>query len=426
MKCRILFTAAVVGALLSGIAAGVGVKTDPVFSQIDSIVKSLSEISGFSEVHPVAYGRMSKRQLRRFLNARIKKTMKPEQIHADEVALKMFGFVPQDYDLRQSTVDLLTEQAAAFYDYDRKQLFLLADSSESAETMTLSHELSHALADQHFDLGNFMDDTPSNDDENLAHAAVVEGQASWLMMAYTLKQSGKAPEPTPEMLQSVVDSSQGSMAEYPELKNAPLYIQQSLLFPYTTGTEFFDAVYRKLGKAAFARVFTEPPVDSAQVMHPELYFSHVQAAHPEVPHVSGSKDSKELTGGSVGEFDHRMMLRQFVNEEQAASLSPHTTGGQFRILLVGKQKEPLFQYASQWDSDQSAGAFFAFYPKILAGKWKHCDISLVSEKLIAGTGDHGFFVSWVAGSIVRSVEGLLDQAEWEHLKHPQLQAATLH
>ena len=84
MKSRVLFTAAVIGALLSGIALRVSAKTDPVFSQIDSIVQSLSDISGFSEVHPVAYGRMSKRQLRRFLNNRIKKTVKPEEIHADE------------------------------------------------------------------------------------------------------------------------------------------------------------------------------------------------------------------------------------------------------------------------------------------------------------------------------------------------------
>ncbi len=148
------------------------------------MVKSLADISGLSEVHPVPYGRMSRRQLRQFLNKRIKRSLKPEEIYADELALKMFGFVPDDFDLRKSTVDLLTEQAAAFYDYDTKKLFLLEDSSVNAETVTLAHELSHALADQHFHLGNFMDDTPSNDDENLAHSAVVEGQATWLMMAY--------------------------------------------------------------------------------------------------------------------------------------------------------------------------------------------------------------------------------------------------
>ena len=162
---------------------------------------------------------MSKHQLRQFLNKRIKKTLKPDEIHADELSLKMFGLVPQGFDLRKSTVDLLTEQAAAFYDYDEKKLFLLNDASVGGETTTLAHELSHALADQHFNLENFMEETPSNDDENLAHTAVVEGEASWLMIAYELKRGGQNPEPTAEMLKSVADSGETSMADYPVLKN---------------------------------------------------------------------------------------------------------------------------------------------------------------------------------------------------------------
>src|SRR5581483_3280233 len=157
-----------------------------------------------------------------------------------------------DFDLRKSTIDLLTEQAAAFYDYDEKKLFLLNDSSFEDETTTLAHELSHALADQHFNLDKFMGDMPANDDENLAHTAVVEGEASWLMIAYDLKEAGRPPVPTPEMLKTVVDSSDTSLADYPVLKGSPLYIQQSLLFPYAQGTLFFDAVYKKMGKKAFA------------------------------------------------------------------------------------------------------------------------------------------------------------------------------
>src|SRR3954451_24723687 len=191
--------------------------SDRAFDQIDSIVKSISEITGLPEKHPVPYGRMSKRQLRRFLNKRIKKSLKPEEIYADELALKMLGFVPQDFDLRKSTVDLLTEQAAAFYDYDKKKLFLMGESPTGSETIALAHELAHALADQHFRLGSFMEDTPSNDDENLAHSAVVEGEACWLMLAYNLKQAGQSWLPTAEMLKSVTDSSQASMADYPVL-----------------------------------------------------------------------------------------------------------------------------------------------------------------------------------------------------------------
>ncbi len=398
---------------------------DPVFRQIDSIVKSLSEITGLSEEHPVPYGRMNKRQLRQFLTKRIKKTLKPEEIYADQIALKMFGLVPQDFDLRKSTIDLLTEQAAAFYDYDAKKLFLLDTSSFTSETTTLAHELSHALADQHFNLDKFMDETPSNDDENLAHTAVVEGQASWLMLAYDLKQAGEPPVPTPDMLKMVVDSSESSMADYPILKGSPLYIQQSLLFPYTQGTLFFDAVYKKMGKRAFAAVFTDAPTDSAQIIHPERYFTHDKPTSPELPKLPSREQRKELTEGSVGEFDHEMLLRQYLGPQKAGELAPHLRGGQFEIFAVGKQHKPLLEYVSQWDSDERAASFFVSYRKILETKWQHCDISTVKPTTLAGTGDNGYFVTRLSGDIVSSIEGLTDMEEWNRLKAAQSRQSAL-
>lgn len=395
--------------------------TDPAFGQIDGIVKSLSEITGLAEKHPVPYGRMSKKQLRHFLDRRIKKSLKPEEIYADELALKMLGFVPQDFDLRKSTVDLLTEQAAAFYDYDKKKLFLMGESPTGSETIALAHELAHALADQHFRLGSFMEDTPSNDDENLAHSAVVEGEACWLMIAYNLKQAGQRWLPTPETLKSVTDSGQSSMADFPILKDSPLYIQQSLLFPYAQGTVFFDAVYKRMGKQAFMVVFTDPPSDSAQVIHPERYFAHERVAHPDLPFFPSSKRSEEVTEGSVGEFDHKMLLRQFVSEETANTLSPHLLGGQFKILRAGKGQKPVLQYASKWDSDENAALFFDAYRKVLCGKWKRCEITVSNSAILAGTGDAGMFVTRRSGLMVSSVEGLNDPGEWQ-----QLQRSTLH
>ncbi len=414
---RCILHALIAGGLsLLLLAAQPSATTDPVFDQISSIVQALSEITGFSEQHPVPYGRMNKRQLRHFLKKRIKKTLKPEEIYADELALKMFGFVPSNFDLRKSTVDLLTEQAAAFYDYDEKKLFLLNNSSMASETVTLAHELAHALADQHFHLADFMDDTPSNDDENLAHSAVVEGEASWLMVAYELKQAGRNPVPTADALGAVVDASSSSLAEFPVLRGAPLYIQQSLLFPYIEGTKFFDAVYRRLGRQAFMAVFTDAPMDSAQIIHPERYFAHEQPAHPVLLETATLKTAEEITRGSVGEFDHTMLLRQFAGEDRASALAPHVRGGQFRIAAVGKERKPVLQYSSKWDSPENAAAFFKLYPKILSGKWKRCDISLANGSVLAGSGDAGLFIVRLSGTFVLSLEGLNDTGEWQRLK----------
>jgi len=390
---------------------------DPSFAQIDSIVKSLSEITGLTQKHAVPYGRMSKRQLRQFLNKRIKKTLKPDEIRADELSLKMFGLVPQDFDLKKSTIDLLTEQAAAFYDYDEKKLFLLddADANVAGETTTLAHELSHALADQYFNLENFMEDTPSNDDENLAHTAVVEGQASWLMIAYELKRGGQDPIPTQEMLKSVADSGESSMSDYPVLKNSPLYIQQSLLFPYSQGTMFFDAVYHKMGKAAFAEVFTHPPANSAQIIHPDKYFAHEKPTEPDLPKLN--PEGREVTDGSMGEFDHQMLLQQYLGAAKATQLAPHLRGGQFKIVTPkGRDAKPVLLYAAEWDSPKSAAEYFEAYRKILQAKWQHCEFSVQKANIMAGTGDNGSFVVWLTGNTLSSVEGLKNDEEWKRFQ----------
>jgi hypothetical protein len=408
-------------ALLAGlllfclIGTHLAIADDAVFGQIDSIVKTLSEITGLPEKHPVPYGRMSKRQLRQFLNKRIKKSLKPEEIYADELALKMFGFVPQNFDLRKSTIDLLTEQAAAFYDYDEKKLFLMEDSSVVGDAVTLAHELMHALSDQHFHLNTFMDDTPASDDENLAHSAVVEGEATWVMIAYNLKQAGQAPVPTPEMLRSMSDGGQSSMTDFPVLRQAPLYIQQSLLFPYSYGATFFDAVYRKLGQRAFTEVFTHPPVDSTQIIHPERYFAHDQPVHPLLPDLPSKRDDV-ITEGSVGEFDHQMLIREYVGEDEANSLAPHLRGGQFQILSAGVGHRPVLRYSSEWSSPESAARFGDAYEKIIHGKWKHCDIAMKQDGILGGTGDNGLFIARQKGAVFWIVEGLSSEVEWRQLR----------
>ncbi|MDQ2841841.1 MAG: hypothetical protein M3Y72_12545 [Acidobacteriota bacterium] len=389
---------------------------DPVFAQLNSIVSSLSDISGFSEEHPVSYGTISKKQLRRFLKKRIKKTLKPEEIRADELALKMFGLVPQDFNLRKSTVDLLTEQAAAFYDYDEKKLFLLQGSPLEEETTTLAHELSHALADQHFDLERYMDESPANDDENLAHTAVVEGQASWLMIAYDLAKSGKPAVPTSEMLKSVEDSGDTSSEDFPVLKASPLYIQQSLLFPYTDGTRFFQAVFQKMGKSAFNAVFANAPAASSQILHPERYFAREKPVVPELPKLNLGGADQEVTEGALGEFDHQMLLWQYAGREKAQELAPHLRGAQFRLTAGEKGEKPVLEYVSQWDSNKSAEGFFQAYKKVLNGKWKRCIPSSDNDKIFAGKGDDGYFVTHLNGNTLVSVEGLRDSASWASLK----------
>lgn len=377
-----------------------------IFSEIGAIEAGLSKITGLRFIHPVPYGVISKEQLRRFLEERMKKALKPADIHAEELTLKMLGLIPHDFDLRQNTVDLLTEQAAAFYDYNKKKLFILEGSGAGVEERTaLVHELAHALADQHFHLAKYIREGARSDDGSTARLAVMEGQATWLMAAYLADASGETPGVPDRVLELMTESIQSSAREYPVFSKAPLYIRESLVFPYAGGMLFQNAVFRKLGRDSFASVFSNPPTSTRQVMHPDLYLAHQQPSIPAVPRVPEPGVFRKIADGNLGEFDYRVMLTQYSSEDQGKAAAAHVAGSSYALLEHKRDKSAVLVFASTWDSEDSASEYFKLYRQVLRGKWKIFEIESDTASELTGKGDSGHFRLWMDGATVNQIEG---------------------
>ena len=109
--------------------------TRPIFSQVDDILRTLSDITGWKVQRTVPAEILSKDNFRKMVEEGVKDAEGDKQTHAAEIALKMFGLVPQDFNLAQESGDLLAEQAAAFYDYKKKRLFVL-DSTKADNEQT--------------------------------------------------------------------------------------------------------------------------------------------------------------------------------------------------------------------------------------------------------------------------------------------------
>ncbi len=392
------------------IAAGVLITPAPaqeLFTHIGAIKEGLSAITGLAFTHDVPYASINKDQLRKYLEQRLRETMKPDDVRAEELTLKMLGLVPKDFDLRRNTLDLLTEQAAAFYDYNQKRLFVLKGAGDGdEERVALIHELAHALADQHFHLAKFIHDGLKSDDDATARQAVMEGQATWLMAAYLAREAGGPPEIPPamiEMMKKSVESSAGQ--QYPVFSQAPLYIRESLVFPYAEGLAFQDAVFRKLGKDAFAEVFVRPPASSGQIMHPDRYLAHAGVAIPDPPAAPNAREFRKLADGTLGEFDFRVLLEQYTSADEGASLAEHLVGGSYELLEHKREKFPVLGVASTWDSAESAQTFFELYRGVMRGKWKAVEITSETPARVEGRGDAGYFRVWVDGVTVNQLEG---------------------
>lgn len=347
------------------------------FDQIDPTLEELAKLTGLPAKTKVDRDFITREKLKEFLQTRIDETVKPEEVRVEELTLKLFGFVPENYNLKESTVRLLTEQAAAFYDYRKKKMFLLESAPEISQRFVLVHELAHALADQHFQLEKYIQQG-RNDDSATARMAVMEGQAQWLMYELMAKKTGQSLKTDKSMVRMFVNASSTGLSQYPELSGAPLYIRESLLFPYTRGLLFQQAVVEKMGDAGFAAVFRKPPQSTREILHPELYFDAQKQAKVKAPSVPNSGRYSEAVEGELGEFDLYVLLKQFVNEETADKLSPHWRAGQYRILEHKENKHPLLAFAVQFDTKESAEEFRGLYEeKVIPAKTKRSGTNLV-------------------------------------------------
>ncbi len=382
-----------------------------VFAQLDQMIATLGEITGWQVKKRVPSEVLTREKFQRYLATHIKDGDHDKAVHAEELALKMFGLVPRDFNLARETSDLLGEQAAAFYDYRRKRLYLLDSTPPGEEQqMALVHELAHALADQQHSLGKYLTRGSPDADETTAREAVMEGQATWLTWAYEVKQSGGKAE-VPEGMIDRLTRERDNPSDFPVLENTPLYMRESLLFPYNAGARFQDAVYRKMGREAFNAVFARGPLSTQQIMHPGEYFGGKKPPAldlPELDKILGKQGNpyRGIIEGSVGEFDHAILLRQYVGELQGKDAAEHWRGGWFRLYEHKKDQHAILSYASEWDSPAAARRYFELYQRVLKGKWKKMEVTSASESEVGGAGDSGRFSLRLTGTSVQSFEGL--------------------
>ncbi|HWB98071.1 MAG TPA: hypothetical protein VG672_15260, partial [Bryobacteraceae bacterium] len=311
-----------------------------------------------------------------------------------------------DFNLKKNTVDLLTEQAAAFYDYNKKRLYITDWTPSDTREAALVHELAHALADQNYHLDKYIKQGQKSDDGATARMAVMEGQATWLMSEYLARRMGKSLADSPALLEMMSRSMDPGGGQFPVFDGSPLYLKETLVFPYTKGMLFQHAVFRKDGKAAFGEVFRRPPASTQQILHPEKYFEGAQPTNPVLPALPEKKGFHGLIEGSIGELDHSILLQQYLGKEVAGEVAPHWRGGHYALFERKSPERVVLAYAVQWASPEIAQRYLALYRQLLGKKWKKISVTGETADRVTGQGDDGYFLLRLQGHLVTSIEGL--------------------
>jgi hypothetical protein len=380
--------------------------TTRVLAKIDEMIGDVERIMGLKALAPIPRSLLSREEINELISGRMSEEAASEDIGNEERFLEMFGFVDQKFDLAQEVVNTLTEQATALYDYKTKQLYLSTWTPEDMQEFALVHELAHAIADQHFDLGKYVDRSKSADGD-LARSAVIEGQASWVMTEWVMQQTGRSLRNNGLLAAAAAGASRFEVAEYPVFSSQPMYLREAMLFPYTEGMIFQQKVIERYGQQGFERVFRTAPSSTQQILNAESYFTGRVPSEPKLPRFK-LRGYRRASRGDVGQFDHAVLLEQHIDEKESERMAPLWRGGRYEIWSREDDSRAVLRYASDWADADAARTYFDAYRRILRSKWERMEVSRRSRTRFEGAGSNGRFIVTLDGVTVTSLEGLPD------------------
>jgi hypothetical protein len=77
-------------------------------------------------------------------------------VERTERVLRAVGLLGGSTDLGSAVTKAQRSGTLALYSFDRKEVLVRGTTLDTARRVTIAHELTHALQDQHFDLGNIV------------------------------------------------------------------------------------------------------------------------------------------------------------------------------------------------------------------------------------------------------------------------------
>lgn len=334
----------------------------------DEVLQDMSQITGWQLKSPLKKSIRSRAEIRAYILGQMDEEKDAKERYASTRSAEAFGLLPKDFDMDSFLVDLLTEQIAGLYDPKAHEFYIADWIPADEQRMVMSHELTHALEDQHFQIESWVRAARPNDDAEMARESVLEGSATAAMLEYELKDKGLKLKDLPEFDPSIFV---GELGDTPTLKKAPPFIKDTLMFPYFSGLTFSIAVLKGSGWPGFSSVFAHPPASTQQILHPELYFANKVPAPIKLDLPAGvpGEDWVLLEQDVLGELGWKEVLKQFLDKQRAETTAASWDNDVYATYEEKKSKRlMLFTRIRLADAD-AAGKFFTQYSEALEKKY---------------------------------------------------------
>jgi hypothetical protein len=320
----------------------------PHCEEVERVIPLIERATGLEFREPPRVEERTPAQVREFVLAQLREPRAVRELVGMELAYKRFGLLPDTLQLREFLTQLLQEQIIGYYDPATKVLYVVEGADRALANVTLTHELVHALQDQHVDLRSFQTMEGQND-RQMAAQAVFEGQAVFEQLTVMLG-GGTVAVTLPGSWERVRAQIRENQASMPIFSAAPLIIQETLIFPYLSGAEFVRSFKtRRPGESPL----DDLPLSTSQILHPAKYFgTRVNPLRVQLA-VRGSQIVYENT---LGEFETRVLLYEHTRDQNDAVRGAAGWAGDRYAMVRGPGGDALV-WVTVWDTPYDAGEF---------------------------------------------------------------------
>jgi len=335
----------------------------------DEIRAEIETLRGMKFKRPVKVEVADKKRFIEYARQRQEKTETPERRRRDELQAKMLGLIPPDMDLQAAIEKLLEEQVGGFYDPGSDTFYLMESFGGDLARIILSHELTHALDDQHFDLDAQIRRLGQRTDAEFAYQALVEGSGTSAMNQWTVQHMESLDRDA--LLGSADIGTKG-------LEEAPPYLWKPLIAAYLRGEGFLvkvagmNVAMKAAATEDVRRAFGTPPRSSEQILHPEKYWDPESLDEPRSVTIdtAGLPEGWKVTGeDTLGEIYLALVTtpeaqrKPFNPKNPLAVLGIEYTNkaaegwGGDRAVLLEKGEARVLWLVSAWDTPEDAAQF---------------------------------------------------------------------
>ena len=322
----------------------------PYAAQVAEAVPMIEKAVGLKFKTPPKVETRSRDQVRDYIIKQVSDSQTVRELAGEEAAYKRLGLIPDTLKLQPFMESLLLEQIVGFYDPHTKILYIVDGSPKDLVATIVTHELVHALQDQYISLDSIQKTKGDNDRQSAAQS-VFEGQAVYEQISIMLGGSNIAIN-LPGGWDRIREMIRESQASMPIFAGAPRVIQETLIFPYLSGAEFYRN-YKERNPGSI--IYKDMPVSTEQIIHPSAFF--VKRDNPTKVTLGALTNATEVYENDLGEFETRLFLFQHLNDQNEAIRGASGWDGD-RYAVVNTPQGPGIVWLSVWDSHVEAGEFY--------------------------------------------------------------------